>query len=53
MTAKYPGKDKNGKPFRAGERVFYYPLTKTVLTGAEAEAAARDFAAHAFDEDGY
>ena len=53
MTAKYPGKDKNGKPFRAGERVFYYPLTKTVLTGAEAEAAARDFDAARFDEDGY
>jgi hypothetical protein len=53
MTAKYSGKDKNGKPFRAGERVFYYPLTKTVLTGAEAEAAARDFDAARFDEDGY
>jgi len=53
MVAKYPGKDKNGKPFRAGERVFYYPLTKTVLMGAEAEKAARDFAAHAFDEDGF
>jgi hypothetical protein len=33
--------------------VFYYPLTKTVLTGAEAEAAARDFDAARFDEDGY
>lgn len=53
MVAKYPGVDKNGKPFRAGERVFYYPSGKIILTGKEAEAAARDFAAHAFDEDGY
>jgi len=53
MTAKYPGVDKNGKPFRAGERVFYYPIGKVILTGKEAEAAARDFAARAFDEDGY
>lgn len=51
MVARYPGKDKNGKPFRKGDRVFYYPLTKTFLTGSEAEAASRDFDAHAFDED--
>jgi hypothetical protein len=51
MTAKYPGKDRNGKPFRKGDRVFYYPLTKTFLTGPEAEAASRDFESHAFDED--
>lgn len=53
MTAKYSGVDKNGKPFRAGERVFYYPNGKVILTGKEAEAAARDFDAARFDEDGY
>jgi hypothetical protein len=52
MTAKYPGKDKNGKPFRAGERVFYYPIGKVILTGKEAEAASQDFDAARFDEDG-
>ena len=51
MTARYPGRDHNGKPFRKGDRVFYYPLTKTILTGPEAEAASRDFESHAFDED--
>ena len=51
MEAKYPGKDKNGKPFPKGTRVFYYPLTKTILTGEEAEQAARDFNAASFDED--
>lgn len=51
MTAKYPGKDKNGKPFKKGEKVFYYPRTKTILTGPEAEKASREFGAMAFDED--
>lgn len=51
LIAKYPGKDKNGKPFKKGDRVFYYPLTKTILTGEEAEKAARDFNSHAFDDD--
>jgi hypothetical protein len=53
MVAKSPGVDKNGKPFRAGERVFYYPNGKVILTGKEAEAAARNFDAARFDEDGY
>lgn len=51
ITAKYPGVDKKGRPFKPGERVFYYPLDKTFLAGADAQAAARDFEAHAFDED--
>lgn len=51
ITAKYPGVDKKGRPFKPGERVFYYPLDKTFLSGADAQAAARDFEAHAFDED--
>jgi hypothetical protein len=53
MTAKYPGKDKDGKPFKKGEKVFYYPRTKTILTGPEAEKAAREFASAASDEDFY
>ena len=51
LAAKFPGKDKNGKPFKKGEQVFYYPRTKTILTGEEAEKASKDFNAHAFDED--
>jgi hypothetical protein len=53
LTAKYPGVDKNGNPFKKGDRVFYYPIGKVVLTGKEAEAAARDFEARRFDEEGY
>jgi DNA-binding ferritin-like protein len=53
MTAKYPGRDNKGNPFKKGERVFYYPRTKTILTGPEAEKASLEFAAAKFDEDGY
>jgi hypothetical protein len=51
LVAKYPGKDHKGRPFRKGERVFYYPKTKTILMGEEAERAAAEFEAAAFDED--
>lgn len=51
MTAKYPGKDSTGKAVRKGDKVFYYPNTKTMLTGDEAEKASRDFDAGKFDED--
>jgi DNA-binding ferritin-like protein len=51
MTAKYPGKDSKGKAVRKGDKVFYYPNTKTMLTGDEAEKASRDFDAGKFDED--
>lgn len=53
MTAKYPGKDQDGKPFKKGDKVFYYPRTKTILTGDKAEKAAREFGAMAADEDMY
>ena len=53
MTAKYPGRDKNGTPFPKGTKVFYYPSTKTFLIGREAEEAARDFQSHKQDEDFY
>lgn len=50
MTAKYPGKDRNGKSFSKGEKVFYYPRTKAILTGEEATNASREFDAARFDE---
>lgn len=50
IKAKYPGKDINGKPFKKGDRVFYYPNTKTFLTGADAEKASREFEAAKADE---
>ena len=36
---------------RAGERAFYYPLTKTILCAACGEQAARAFASEAADEE--
>lgn len=50
MDAKYPGKDSKGRPFKKGDRVFYYPRTKTFLTGPDAEQASRDMDAARFDE---
>jgi hypothetical protein len=50
IVAKYAGKDRNGVPFAKGDRVFYYPSTKTMLAGEAAEQAARDFEAACFDE---
>lgn len=50
MVAKYPGKDHKGNPFKKGDRVFYYPRTKAILTGEEAQQASRDFDAARFDE---
>ena len=51
IITKFPGKDKNGSAFKCGDRVFYYPLTKTILAGDAAERAAADFEAASFDED--
>lgn len=51
MTAKFPGVDNKGRPFKRGDRVFYYPNSKVFLTGEDAVAAAEDFAqAAAYEE---
>lgn len=50
MTAKYPGKAKDGTAIRKGDKVFYYPLTKVMLVGRDAEKASREFDAEADDE---
>jgi len=50
MVAKFPGRDTKGNPFKKGDRVFYYPRTKTFLTGPDAEQASRDMDAARFDE---
>ena len=38
---------------RKGDRVFYYPASRSVRCEACGEHAAADFNAHAFDEDVY
>ena len=50
ITAKYPGKDRDGRVFAKGEMVFFYPNTKTILSGEPAKQAARDFAAESQDD---
>jgi hypothetical protein len=49
-TARFNSTDASGNPVKKGERIFYYPRTRTVLTGAAAEQAAAEFAAAAQDE---
>lgn len=50
IITKYEGRDQFGRTVPAGCRAFYYPATRKLLTGAEAEQASRDFESAAFDE---
>lgn len=52
MTAKYPGKASDGTPFKKGEEVLYYPLTKTFIAGEKAKQAWREFQSAKGDEEG-
>jgi hypothetical protein len=49
-TAKFDSTQPDGTKVKKGDRIFYYPATRTVLTGNKAEQAARDFQAAAQDE---
>lgn len=49
-TARFNSTDANGKQVRKGDRIFYYPRTKTVLTGEAAETASAQFQSAAADE---
>jgi hypothetical protein len=49
-TAKFDSTDANGKPVKKGDRIFYYPATRAVYTGAAAEKAAAEFQANVQDE---
>ena len=56
IEAKFDSKDITGNPVKRGDRVFYYPLTKTLLSGEEAERASRNFEADRYRrgrEDGF
>ena len=39
ITTKYPTR-QNDRTVPAGARAFYFPITRTMLFGADAEAAA-------------
>lgn len=53
LTAKYPGRAKDGTPVKKGDKVLYWPRTKEMLVGPKAEQAWRDFQAQVSDEDAY
>ncbi|OHD26297.1 MAG: hypothetical protein A2Y38_06595 [Spirochaetes bacterium GWB1_59_5] len=53
MAAKYPGRASDGTPVRKGDRVLYWPKTKTIMIGKAAEAAWRQFEAEVADEGFY
>lgn len=53
ITAKWAGVDFRGVPFNRGAEVLYYPRTKRIYTGAEAEKLWAEFQAAAADEDVY
>jgi hypothetical protein len=50
ITARRDGIDKNGRAFKAGDIITWYPRDKTVLSGEAGEKAYREFAASAADE---
>jgi hypothetical protein len=52
-TAKFTSTDAHGKPVKKGDRIFYYPKDRTVLTGEAADKAAAEFQAAKMDEASY
>jgi len=52
-TARFNSTDHNGNPVKKGDRIFYYPKGKVVLTGEAAEKASAEFQSAAFDEAQY
>lgn len=44
MTARFPGVcAKTKAPIKKGDRVFYYPSTRSMFAGEAAKEAERDF----------
>jgi hypothetical protein len=54
ITAKYPGYCAKCKaPYRASEKIFYYPNSRATYSGECAQTAFADFACSAMDEAQY
>lgn len=51
IQAKYPGVADDGSKFKRGDKVLYWPKSKSFMVGARAEQAWRDFQAQVFDEE--
>jgi len=52
ISAKYNGIAEDGTRFRKGDRVLYYPSTKTFYVGQDAERNWKDFLSAKGDEEG-
>lgn len=50
MTARFDSVSADGKSIRKGDRIFYFPRTKSAFVGESAEREASSFAAAASDE---
>lgn len=53
ITSKFAGIDANGRQFKKGDRIFFYPIGKRILTGEAAEQASREFDAARQDEEAF
>ena len=53
ITAKYSGVDAKGLAFKRGDDVFYFPATRTIYAGLNADEASRRFESERADEDCY
>lgn len=51
IRAKFAGTDANGRKFKRGDEILYYPKSKTILTGKEADKEWKDFESIAQDDD--
>jgi hypothetical protein len=49
-TAKFDSTDANGNPVKKGDKIWYYPDSRTVMTGPGAEKAAAEFEGSKQDE---
>lgn len=53
IHAKFPGKDTDGKPFKRGDLVLYFPNDRSFMQGEKAKDAYRRFETEVADEDVY
>jgi len=53
IRAKRAGVDVNGRAFKLGEAVLYYPSGGSIISGDAGAQACRDYQAAVDDEDSY
>jgi len=50
LVVRYAGTDDDGRPYRRGDEVLFFPRSRKIYTGARAAALWREFQAAAWDE---